>query len=61
MRLATTSRSAGDEYESPTIVGDLPPSSRQTGVKCSAAAFITILPTRGDPVKKILSHLSATE
>src|SRR5450631_4051714 len=40
----------------PTIAGDLPPSSSVTLVKCLAAATITILPTVGDPVKKIWSN-----
>lgn len=31
------------------IAGHFPPSSRVTGVKCLAAADITMLPTRGLP------------
>src|SRR3546814_7761809 len=38
-----------------TIVGDLPPSSSVTEVRCFAAAAITILPTCGLPVKKMWS------
>ena len=33
-----------------TIIGSLPPSSRLTGVRVSAARFITILPVRSEPV-----------
>ena len=34
-------------------VGDFPPNSSVTEAKCLAAADITILPTLGEPVKKI--------
>ncbi len=37
------------------ITGDLPPSSRVAGVRCSAAAAMTFFPTAGLPVKKIPS------
>ena len=39
-----------------TITGLLPPSSSVIGQSCSAAAFITILPTAELPVKKMYSH-----
>ena len=39
-----------------TMVGFFPPSSRTAGVRCLAAAWCTILPTCGLPVKKIRSH-----
>ena len=35
----------------PTTTGLLPPSSRVTGTRCSAAAFITCRPTEVEPVK----------
>ena len=38
------------ENPSPTMAGDFPPSSSVTGVRFSAAARITILPTRVEPV-----------
>mmetsp|Transcript_45799 Transcript_45799/g.97705 ORF Transcript_45799/g.97705 Transcript_45799/m.97705 type:complete len:384 (-) Transcript_45799:219-1370(-) len=38
------------------ITGHLPPSSRTVGVRCRAAAAATILPTRSEPVKMMLSH-----
>jgi len=41
---------------SSTIAGFCPPNSRTTGVKFSAAARITIFPTRVDPVKKMKSN-----
>ena len=40
-----------------TQTGFFPPSSRITGVKYSAAAFITNFPILGPPVKKIISNL----
>ena len=46
MRLVATSRL----QERSTMQGDLPPSSRVTGVRCSAAALITIFPTSVLPV-----------
>lgn len=36
-----------------TTAGHFPPNSKVTGVKCCAAADITILPTRVLPVNKI--------
>ena len=39
-----------------TMTGDFPPSSSVTGVRCSAAAFMTTRPTAGLPVKKMWSH-----
>src|SRR5690606_31205479 len=41
-----------------TSTGDLPPSSRITGTRFSAAAAITVLPTAVEPVKIILSKAS---
>ena len=38
------------------MAGDLPPNSRVTEARWAAAALITILPTRGLPVKKIWSN-----
>ena len=46
MRDAATSRLAS----AATITGDLPPSSSVTGVRCSAAAFMTSDPTAPLPV-----------
>lgn len=43
--------------EGSTQTGFLPPNSRITGVRYSAAAFITNLPIEGPPVKKIKSNL----
>ena len=43
-----------------TTTGAFPPSSMTVGVRCSAAARLTILPTFGLPVKKMKSHLSAS-
>ena len=43
-----------------TITGLLPPSSSVTGVKCSAAFFITIFPTSEFPVKNILSNFKSS-
>ena len=40
-----------------TQTGFFPPSSRTTGVKYSAAAFITNFPILGPPVKNIISNL----
>jgi len=40
---------------SSTITGDFPPNSRVTVLRFSAAAFMTIFPTPGEPVKKIWS------
>ncbi len=37
------------------MVGDFPPSSSVTLVRCLAAAAMTTLPTAGEPVKKIWS------
>lgn len=51
MRAAASSTSASGAR----ITGDLPPSSRVTGVRCSAAAAMTFFPTAGLPVKKITS------
>ena len=51
MRAAASSTSASGAR----ITGDLPPSSRVTGVRCSAAAAMTLFPTAGLPVKKITS------
>ena len=42
------------------MVGDLPPNSSVTEVRCLAAAAITILPTAGEPVKKMWSNGSAS-
>ncbi|WVZ22062.1 hypothetical protein V8G54_000606 [Vigna mungo] len=39
-----------------SMAGHFPPNSRVTGVKFFAAADMTMLPTLGLPVKKILSH-----
>ena len=49
MRAAASSTSAS----AATITGDFPPSSRVTGVRCSAAAAMTARPTAGLPVKKM--------
>ena len=49
MRLAASFRFA----VSSTMQGFLPPSSKVTGVKCTAAAAATILPTGTLPVKKM--------
>ncbi len=46
---AARSRSASSH----TIIGSLPPSSSSTGVKVSAAAAMTRLPVRAEPVKQI--------
>ena len=46
MRSAAARRSA----LRPTTTGLLPPSSSVTGTRCSAAAFITCLPTAVEPV-----------
>jgi hypothetical protein len=58
MNLPTAIRSAASFMRavSDTIAGDFPPSSRVTEVRFSAAAFITILPTAGLPVKNIWSN-----
>ena len=49
---AASSRSA----LSSITVGDLPPSSSVTLVRCLAAAAITTLPMTGEPVKKMWSN-----
>ena len=46
---AARSRSASAH----TIIGSLPPSSSSTGVRVSAAAAMTRLPVRAEPVKQI--------
>mmetsp|Transcript_88274 Transcript_88274/g.234726 ORF Transcript_88274/g.234726 Transcript_88274/m.234726 type:complete len:366 (-) Transcript_88274:143-1240(-) len=56
MRRAATSR---DSRCSSTTTGFLPPSSSTQGVRRSAAALATILPTRMLPVKRMKSHGSA--
>src|SRR5205823_4476974 len=38
-----------------TILGDLPPSSSDTGATCSAAARMTLVPTAVDPVKDTIA------
>ena len=48
---AARSRSASAQ----TIIGSLPPSSSTTGVSVSAAAAMTRLPVRTEPVNTILS------
>mmetsp|Transcript_16286 Transcript_16286/g.28854 ORF Transcript_16286/g.28854 Transcript_16286/m.28854 type:complete len:221 (-) Transcript_16286:190-852(-) len=53
MRRAARSRFA----VSSTMTGLLPPSSRVTGVRCSAAAFITMRPTVPLPVYMMWSNL----
>src|SRR5215470_16927777 len=46
--------------EACTIVGFLPPSSSTHGVRFLAAAWCTILPIGGLPVKKMKSHFCAS-
>ena len=58
MRLLQRARSTA---ESSMMVGDLPPSSSTQGVRCSAAARRTTLPTRVLPVKKMWSHLQESQ
>ena len=55
-RLAVTARLASLS----TIQGLLPPNSNTTGVSVLAAASMTILPKEGLPVKKMISHRSAS-
>ena len=43
-----------------TIVGDLPPSSRETFFKLPAAAFVIIFPTSVDPVNATLSTIGCS-
>lgn len=45
---------------SSTITGHFPPSSSVTGVKFSAAAFATILPTETLPVESKIPHCMQT-
>lgn len=42
-----------DSVKESRMTGHFPPSSRVTGVKCFAAAAMTILPTRGLPAEAI--------
>ena len=56
IRLAALARSV----EASTYAGDLPPSSRVTGVRCSAAARSTTLAAASPPVKKMWSKRSAS-
>ena len=58
MNLPQTMRSAAcaTSAERSTIAGDLPPSSRVTVARCSAAACITLRPTAVEPVKKMWSN-----
>jgi hypothetical protein len=44
------SAAARAEMPEPMITGDLPPSSSVSGTRFSAAARITIFPTRVEPV-----------
>ncbi|MCW0462729.1 hypothetical protein NB717_003797 [Xanthomonas sacchari] len=43
------------------MTGDLPPSSRVTGVSCRAAAAITSRPTAAEPVKNTWSNGQASK
>ena len=57
IRLAAISKSV---WSASTKTGDLPPSSRETGVRFLAAAAATMRPTRGLPVRKMWSHWSSS-